>query len=101
MTMNRAFLVLLFVLLVTQPALAQKPTRAPDPNLPASAVAAGGTTKVVPGAEVAEWVFGQGMANQERPDPDLPRLSRSASSPCSSGEPSPRRSAGTLGAKAG
>jgi hypothetical protein len=73
------FLVLLSVWLVSQAAFAQAPTRVQDPNAPAFAVAPDtgtaasrrGVTKSVPGAEIAEWVFGQAMANQERPDRDL------------------------------
>jgi hypothetical protein len=68
----------LSVLLVTQEALAQKRTRVQDPNAPISAVAPdgtmaspGATTKAVPGAEIAHWVFGEAMANQSLSDPNL------------------------------
>lgn len=71
--------VLLSVLFVAQAAFAQEPTRVQDPNVSASAVAPGATTmaapdaatKTVPGADVAEWVFGQAMSKQKRPDRDL------------------------------
>jgi len=61
------FLVLLSVLLVAQAAWAQKRTRVQDPNASASGAAAtmaapDAATKTVPGAEIAEWVFGQAMA---------------------------------------
>ena len=74
---------ILFVslLLVTQEAWAQKRTRVrlQDPNAPISAVGSGAATmaapdaatKAVPGADVAEWVFGQAMANQKQPDRNL------------------------------
>jgi hypothetical protein len=72
------FLMLLSVLLVTQAAFAQQPTRARDPNAPISVTPGAGTaasqgsaTKGVPGADIAEWVFGQAMANKERPDSNL------------------------------
>jgi hypothetical protein len=65
------FFVLLSVLLSTQTALAQKPTRVQDRNAPASAAASGVATKAVPGAEVAEWVFGQAIMNQAQSDPNL------------------------------
>jgi len=64
--------VLLSVLLVTQEALAQKRTRVHDPNAPASMAAPGATTnKAIPGADIAEWVFGQIMAIHAQTDPNL------------------------------
>jgi hypothetical protein len=65
------FFVSLSILLVTQEALAQKRTRVQDPNAPVSALTAGAATKTVPGAEIAEWVFGEAMSNQAQTDPNL------------------------------
>ena len=66
-----SFLVLLSVLLVAQAASAQEPTGVQDLNVPASAVGAGAATMAVPGAEIAEWVFGQAMAGDALTHPNL------------------------------
>jgi hypothetical protein len=65
------YFVTIAILLVTQTALAQQPTRVQDPNAPVSERARGAATKTVPGADIAHWVFGQTMANEAQSDPNL------------------------------